>query len=79
MEQIILQTIYRQQETETTQHAFMKVKICLINMMAFYNEVTCSVGEERMVDSIIFDFGTMSDTLSRNTLTDKLVKYGLDK
>ena len=55
----------------------MEGKSCLNNLMAFYNEVTCSMDMERAVNSVILDFGKLSGAVSNNI--DKLVKCGLDK
>ena len=54
-----------------SQHGLSKGKIYLISLIAFYYEMTSSVGKIP-VDFVYFEF-------SCNILIDKLMKYGLDK
>ena len=56
----------------------MKGKLCLSSLIAFCNEVTTLVGDGRVVDVVYSDFKDF-DTVSHNIITDKLIKYGLDK
>lgn len=57
----------------------MKEKSCLTNLIAFYNEVTSLVDEERKVAVVSLDFSKDFDTISHNTLVGKLTRYRLDK
>lgn len=58
---------------------FIKGKSCLINLIAFYNEITDLLDSGRLVDVVYLDFKKASDTLVHYILTEKLVKYVLDK
>ena len=55
--------------TGSRQHGFMKEKSCLINCLAFYDEMTCLVGEGRAVYVVYFDFSEVFDTVFPNILT----------
>jgi len=66
------------QLVKPTQHGFTKQRSCLTNPIAFYNEMTSSVAEERAVDVVYLVF-KISDTASHNIPINKLVKFGLRK
>lgn len=76
MEQIILEAITKHMKekkvTESSQHGYMKGKPCLMNLIAFRDEIT---GWQ----VVYFDFSKIFDTVSHNILVDKMMKYGLDK
>lgn len=57
----------------------MNCKSSLTNLIAFYDEMSGLVDEERMVDGVYLDFRKAFDSISHNILKDKLVNYGLDK
>ena len=57
----------------------MKGKLCLANLIAFYNEMSGLVDEGRAVDVSYLDFSQAFSTVFHNILTDKLMKYGLAK
>jgi len=63
----------------SSQHGFTKGKSCLTNLIAFYDDMTGCVGEERAVDVVYLDFSTGFDTVSHNILLGKLRKYGQDE
>ncbi|GAB0188048.1 mitochondrial enolase superfamily member 1 [Grus japonensis] len=48
-------------------------------MIAFCNKVTSSVDEGRAADVVYLDFSKAFKTISPKSLTDKLMKYKLDK
>lgn len=47
-----------------SQHSFTRGKPCLTNLIAFSNEITCSVDVGRAVDIIYLDFSKALDTVS---------------
>lgn len=51
--------------------------VCFINLIAFYNEVTCAVSERRAVDVVYFT--KTFDTIFYCLPVTKLAKYGLGK
>lgn len=61
------------------QHGYLKAKSCLMNVIAFCDFLTGSVGERRREDVAYLIFSKAFDTVSHNNLTDKLMKYGPDK
>lgn len=70
MEQItaeaVLKHIKDKKVTGSTQHGFMKMKSCLTNLMAFYDEITRLVDKQRAVDTVYVAFRAGFDTISPN-------------
>lgn len=79
MEQRIPETISEHmmdKVIESSQHGFIKEKLCLINLMYFYNEMTGSMNERSALDVVYLNFNKTFGALSCN-ITDSLMNYRL--
>ncbi|KAK4818051.1 LOW QUALITY PROTEIN: hypothetical protein QYF61_004578 [Mycteria americana] len=82
MERFILSALNRHvqanQGIRPSQHAFMKGRSCLTNLISLYDQVTCLVDEGKAVDVTYLDFSKDFDTISHSILLEKLAAHGLD-
>ena len=82
-EQIILgeitQLVRGVQGIRPSQHGFVKGRLCLTNLISFYDWVTRLVDEGKAVDVVYLDFSKAFDTDSHSVLLGKLAACGLDR
>jgi len=83
MEEIILSEftwhVCYSQGIRPNQHELMKGRLCLTNLISFYNWVTRLIDEGKAVDVVYLDFSKAFNTVSHHVILEKLAACGLDR
>ena len=83
MEQIVLSEITRHvwdsPEIRPSQHGFTKSGSWLTNLISFYDQVTHSVDEGKVVDVVYLDFSKAFESVSHSIHLERLAACGLDR
>ncbi|TRZ08015.1 hypothetical protein HGM15179_019091 [Zosterops borbonicus] len=83
MEQFILSVITQHlqdgQGLRPSQHRFRRGRLCLTNLISFYDQVTRLVDAGKAVDTVYLDCTKTFDTVSHSILLEKLAAHSLDR
>ena len=62
---------------DSSQHGFLKARLCLINVLCFFEEITKWIDEGSPVDIIYLDFQKAFDRMPHQRLLLKLKVHGI--
>ncbi|PKU31194.1 rna-directed dna polymerase from mobile element jockey- hypothetical protein [Limosa lapponica baueri] len=60
-------------------HGFVMERLCCINLMSLYDNITGLLNERTVLGIVSLDFSKDFDTVSYNVIADNLLKYRLDE
>jgi len=75
----ITQHVLASQGIRPRQHGFTNGRVCLTNLISFYDLVTHLGNERKAADIVYLDFSKAINVVSHSILLEKLAALGLDK